>query len=85
MSWSTDLKAHDSKCSCQAVLVDLLPAMMEDGGLRDPQPTGEFEEASTPKLQERMDKATQDQVRYYTTVALPSRVIHGAVLLRNGN
>lgn len=37
--------------------------MMEDGTLRDPQPTGEFEEVSTPKLQERMDKATQNQVR----------------------
>jgi hypothetical protein len=37
--------------------------MMEDGALRDAQPTGDYEEAATPKLQERMDKATQDQVR----------------------
>ncbi|CAH0481655.1 unnamed protein product [Peronospora belbahrii] len=35
--------------------------MMEDGELRDAELTGEFNEMSTPKLEDRMDKALQDQ------------------------
>ncbi|CAI5710774.1 unnamed protein product [Peronospora destructor] len=35
--------------------------MMEDGALREAEPTGDFEEISTPKIQDRMDKATHDQ------------------------
>ncbi|KAE8887954.1 hypothetical protein PF005_g15746 [Phytophthora fragariae] len=57
--------------------------MMEDGALRDPQPTGEFEEVSTPKLQERMDKGTQNQERQLDAIYSGVKRLHQAAEATN--
>ncbi|KAH7470918.1 hypothetical protein PRIC1_003268 [Phytophthora ramorum] len=57
--------------------------MMEDESLREAQPTGEFEEASTPKLQERMDNATQDQERQLDAIYSGVKRLHHAAKATN--
>ncbi|KAG1698644.1 hypothetical protein DVH05_014602 [Phytophthora capsici] len=57
--------------------------MMDDGAIREAQPTAEFEEASTPKLQERMDKATQDQERQLDAIHSGAKRLHHAAEATN--
>ncbi|KAI9984603.1 hypothetical protein PInf_005963 [Phytophthora infestans] len=56
---------------------------MEDGAIREAQPTGEFEEASTPKLQERMDKATEDQERQLDVIFTGVKRLHNTAKATN--
>ncbi|OWZ05176.1 Ubiquitin extension protein [Phytophthora megakarya] len=57
--------------------------MMEDGAIREAQPTGEFEEASTPKLQDRIEKATQDQDRQLDAIHSGVQRLHHAAKATN--
>ncbi|POM73228.1 hypothetical protein PHPALM_9943 [Phytophthora palmivora] len=57
--------------------------MMEDGSIREAQPTGEFEEASTPKIQDRLEKATQDQDRQLDAIYSGVQRLHHAAKATN--
>ncbi|RLN52650.1 hypothetical protein BBJ29_009328 [Phytophthora kernoviae] len=56
---------------------------MEDGALREAQPTGEFEDASTPKVQERMDRASNDQERQLSAIYSGVKRLHNAAEATN--
>ncbi|RLN92941.1 hypothetical protein BBJ28_00003348 [Nothophytophthora sp. Chile5] len=56
---------------------------MGDGALRAPEPAGDFEDAATPKLQQRMDKATEDQERQLDAIYSGVKRLHQAAEATN--